>query len=256
MEMDALDTQYYESPLGKLSIKFLGEKPGWTFKKYFIPGAGYNSTPYYIPYDSVDKEQTMEWIMYICTNGQQIINTYNPFDMFKEDPEFMNLTYEHSKRSYISKYIIPQKLIAPELITYQEEVTQRLWRTICWYNECLQKVQNIRDSIITQKKKHYEEAQRFAHTQSIQLEKEKEDNARFKNSQMNLIKSTLNYVLTDEEIEAIINRYIPEVLLRSKPHNFFKKNTLLVMQVLNRFALDHKIRVEDAETIFKELWTY
>jgi hypothetical protein len=50
--------------------------------------------------------------------------------------------------------------------------------------------------------------------------------------------------LTEQEAEA--------VLAHLDPSNKFKKEALLALQVLNRFATEHKIRVEDAITVFRE----
>ncbi len=86
---------------------------------------------------------------------------------------------------------------------------------------------------------------------------------------INKVKSTMIYPLTNDEIEAIIYHLIKEKSLVSqtevrfkcqydylafiRKNKLFKKNTLLALQVLNRFARDHDIRFQDAETVFNEI---
>lgn len=50
--------------------------------------------------------------------------------------------------------------------------------------------------------------------------------------------------LTEQEAEA--------VLAHLDPSSKFKKDTLLALKIFNKFATEHKIRVEDAITIFRE----
>lgn len=245
--MDQLDTWYYESPLGKLSLKFISENPGWEFKKYYVT---HGCQPYWIPYDQSDKEQTMKWIMYIHTDGKNMIDNYNPSDALKTDSQY--LSYPDELKHIYLRRIGPVKLTVPELICYQEDDKQRLHRTICWYNECIQLINRQNNSILERERKRSQEARAYSVDPKIErLEAEK-----FRSTQINLVKHKLNYPLTDDEMESIIGRFIPEVLLRSKPLVLYKNNTLLALQVMNRYARDHGIRVEDAEIVFKELWKY
>jgi len=50
--------------------------------------------------------------------------------------------------------------------------------------------------------------------------------------------------LTEQEAEA--------VLAHLDPSSKFKKDTLLALKIFNKFATEHKIRVEDAITVFRE----
>ncbi len=246
--MDQVDTWYYESPLGKLSLKFISENPGWEFKKYYVT---YGCSPYYIPYDQSNKEQTMKWIQYIHTDGMKMINNYNPIDAFKSDSHYLSCPDEN-KSMYLRNMIIPVKLTAPELITYQEDDKQRLFRTTCWYNECIQLINRQNNSLLEQKRKMIEQAKI---NQDYQ-EKERQEAEKYKNIEINRVKHKLNYPLTDDEIEAIIAKFIPEGLLGIRPLIRYKNNTLLALQVMNRYARDNEIRVEDAETVFKDIWKY
>ena len=58
--------------------------------------------------------------------------------------------------------------------------------------------------------------------------------------------------LTEQEAEAILAYFIPTDTYSPDIHFKFKKDTLLALKVLNRFATEHKIRVEDAMTVFRE----
>jgi hypothetical protein len=59
--------------------------------------------------------------------------------------------------------------------------------------------------------------------------------------------------LMEQEAEAILAYFIPVDNTYSPDANLgFKKDTLLALKVLNRFATEHKIRVEDAITVFRE----
>jgi hypothetical protein len=57
--------------------------------------------------------------------------------------------------------------------------------------------------------------------------------------------------LTEQEAEAVLAHLDPSIHIKTDAL-FVKKNTLLALQVLNRFATEHKIRVEDAITVFRE----
>jgi hypothetical protein len=57
--------------------------------------------------------------------------------------------------------------------------------------------------------------------------------------------TTIPMDLTDEEKEAVIMYIAPD-------EKSFRKNTLLALKVLNRFAKEQEIRFEDAVTVFKE----
>ncbi len=86
---------------------------------------------------------------------------------------------------------------------------------------------------------------------------------------INKVKSTIIYPLTNDEIEAIIYHLIKakslvghyetsfkcqyDYLAFIRKNKLFKKNTLLALQILNRFARDHGIRFQDAETVFNEI---
>jgi hypothetical protein len=57
--------------------------------------------------------------------------------------------------------------------------------------------------------------------------------------------------LTSQEAEAVIEHLQPEVLRRQMPR-VFQKDTRLALQVINRYATEAGIRVEDAMTILRE----
>jgi len=59
--------------------------------------------------------------------------------------------------------------------------------------------------------------------------------------------------LTEQEAEAILAYFIPVDNTYSPDANLgFKKDTLLALKIFNKFATEHKIRVEDAITVFRE----
>jgi hypothetical protein len=57
--------------------------------------------------------------------------------------------------------------------------------------------------------------------------------------------------LTEQEAEAVLVQLNASIPIKTDGL-VVKKDTLLALQVLNRFATEHKIRVEDAITVFRE----
>ncbi len=72
------------------------------------------------------------------------------------------------------------------------------------------------------------------------------------------VRSEVNPELTDEEIEAILIHLssnqdsFSHRTFKSRLYKTFRKNTLLALKVLNRFAKENEIRFEDSVAVFKE----
>ena len=75
------------------------------------------------------------------------------------------------------------------------------------------------------------------------------------------IKNIYNYILKEcdgpypakeRQKNDLLEKYFQYPRIRQKIFNESEKNTLLALQILNKYANDKKIRVEDAKVVFNE----
>lgn len=123
--------------INELQLKFLSENPGWTFNHDHI----HYDKEYYIPYDKEGKENKGKWIGYINTSAQNLIDSYNPSDYFKDD-YYYNRMPEGHKKNYLTKHRIPLEIIKPNFIVHIDGC-DILERSISYYRQCLFKYNEV-----------------------------------------------------------------------------------------------------------------
>ncbi len=199
----------------ELKTRFLATHHG-----YFFP-EGSN-----IPITSKGNVDADTFLIYIINEGTNLINKYNIHDLVREAlPEMKDIIYRGMLRiPYDSINKVKPK--HPKLFIPQSNISvdERLQIAITYYNECKKSVQDVNKKVLE--------------TINMGFHQTKE-------SIIEHIQSKVSITLDEEEIEAVIMHINPK-------DKTFRKNTLLALKVLNRFAKEQEIRFEDAVTVFSD----
>ncbi len=179
---------------------------------YFFP-EGSN-----IPITSKGRVDADTFLIFIINEGTEQIDNYTIYNMVQHVPLEMRSTY--AKRigavEHLCSSIKPKypKLSMPQGSTVPIE--ERLALALDYYKKCEDNICECNQFVL----------------------------AAFENVKCSGL-TTIPMDLTDEEREAIIMYINPN-------EKTFRKNTLLALKVLNRFAKEQEIRFEDAVTVFTE----
>ena len=171
-----------------------------------------------MPINSKGKVDWDTFLTFIINEGIEQIDYYTIYNMVQYVPVEMKSLY--AKRigavEHLCSSIKPKypKLSIPQSSTVPIE--ERLEKALDYYNQCEENISECNKIVLTA----------------------------IENVKCSEI-TTIPMDLTDEEIEAVL-MYI------GSDQKTFRKNTLLALKVLNRFAKEQEIRFEDAVTVFTE----
>lgn len=189
---------------------------------------GYFFGPDSTPITSTGKPDWDTFLIFIINQGTDIIDYYTIYDMIKDVPvEMKSLYAKHIQSLEKSLNVKPRhpKLTMPQGSTSPEI---RLQNAMAYYLKCEENVRECNKTILDAIDKAIIDGDPGQKLVSH-------------------IRSSIPMELTDEEIEAVI-------VYVSGPDNItFRKNTLLALKVLNRFARENEIRFEDAVAVFIDL---
>lgn len=204
------------SSLESLKSRFLATHSGF----FFGPG----DTP-------ITSKGSIDWdtfLIFIISEGTKLIENYTIYNMVARVPPEM-------KSLYMTRIEVVEKTLnvrprLPKLMMPQGEGSsdERRQNSLDFYNKCEECVREC-DKVVL----------------------DAIDKVLAVDSRQKLlckVRSGIGMELTDEEIEAVL------VHLSSSPERFatFRKDTLIALKVLNRFAKENEIRFEDAVTVFRE----
>ena len=209
----------------------------------------------------MESKETHDWITYISKKSEElkeqmlnpkpIDNTYHSKLSVEKEKQLMHLKLSDIKRADTTvgdrwrQLWVEESYYHQLYVLFQQEL-KRKEQEFKQYQEALQKVMERKEQEMKMKK----EAQRKLMEEQIKeqtriLAVEEHE----KNSLFLSFKEKMKGFTTDEENEALLAKYM---LNRNSIRRYFKGNTLLALQVVNRFANENKIRVEDAETVISE----
>ncbi len=268
------EKEWFASPAGQLATKFISENPGCTFTCSSHP----NNFNFKIwspsRYEHLDK-----WCNYIYKITTDEIKTFN--DSIPENLKKLVIPIDiNFHRDYVSGCDLnTQAAMSHSSHIKASSLSAFYERAIGCINNAKFVVQRKKDEeeeerIALEEYKKEEEKKRLKRIEDIRLaqEKKKEEERitceKYKTSIIESFNSVITYTFTTDEIEALCYRYAPKYIptttvskIKIKSQipvadktEIFKKNTLLEMQALNRFARDHYIRVEDAEIVIEDIW--
>ncbi len=203
--------------MDQIKTKFLSTHHG-----YFFPeGAD-------IPINSKGMPDADTFLLYLINEGTRLITHFYSDNIIHEvSPEMKDIIYYriiHFTHHELIRKIKPKqpKLFIPQ--SSSAPVDQRLQIAINYYNECKKSVYDAYKIVLDTINMGYHET---------------------KESIIERLQSEVSATLNDEEIEAVIMYINPK-------DKTFRKNTLLALKVLNRFAKEQEIRFEDAVTVFSD----
>ncbi len=189
-------------------------------ERFLHSHVGYFFGPGDMPITSAGRPDWDTFLIFIINQGTDMIDYYTIYDMVQYVPIEMKSVY--AKRiSTIEKTINVKpkhpKLIIPQGSSVSAE--ERLRKAFEYYNKCEENIRECNKMVLDAIDKVLEPIQKLL----VDIEMD----------------------LTDEEIEAVIMYINPK-------EKTFRKNTLLALKVLNRFAKEQEIRFEDAVKVFSE----
>ncbi len=261
------EKEWFASPAGQLTTKFISENPGCTFTCSSHP-----NNPNFKIWSPLRYEHLDKWCNYIYKITTDEIKTYN--DSIPEDLKKLVAPIDiNFHRDYVSPCdVTTQSAMSHSSHIKASSLSAFYERAIgCIHNHKFT-VQQKKDEI--EAKQEEDEKKRIKRIEDIRLAQEKEREVdrikreEYKTSIIASFNSVITYTFTTDEIEALCYRYAPKYIptttvskIKIKSQipiadktEIFKKNTLLAMQALNRFARDHYIRVEDTEIVIKDIW--
>lgn len=201
-----------------LKIRFLASHIG-----YFFP-EGSN-----MPINSKGKPDWDAFLIFIICQGIEHIDYYTIYDMVQNVPLEMRSLY--AKRIGAIEKTINVKPKYPKQSIPQGDISteERFQEALNYYNKCEESINECNKIVLDTIDKAFVQGHELIYK----------------------VRSQISLELTDEEIEAVIV-YIATSDLQRESYNTFRKNTLVALKVLNRFAKENEIRFEDAIMVFKE----
>ncbi len=195
---------------------------------------GYFFGPGDMPINSAGKPDYDAFLIFIICQGTDLIDYYTIYDMVQHVPLEMKSLY--AKRIGAIENTINVKPKHPKLNMPQGNcsIEERFQNAIGYYNKCEENVRECNKVVLD------------AIDKLLIAEEAKDPNQRL----LDRICAEIQKDLTYEEIEAVLV-YIALAEAEGRAQGF-RKNTLLALKVLNRFAKENEIRFEDAITVFKE----
>ncbi len=210
----------------ELKTRFLATHHGY----FFGPGD--------MPITSAGRPDWDTFLIFVINQGTDMIDYYTIYDMVKHVPVEMKSLY--AKRINTIEKTINVKPKHPKLLMPQSSAApteERFQKALEYYNKCEENIRECNKMVLD----------------AIDKVIADEDPGR---QLLDRIRSEVSVTLQDEEIEAVIMHIKPDEKTFSSETaiqpSFTRKNTLLALKVLNRFAREHEIRFEDAVTVFSE----
>jgi hypothetical protein len=201
-----------------LKTRFLASHHG-----YFFP-EGSN-----IPISSKGGVDWDTFLTFIINEGTEQIDYYTIYNIVQHVPVEMKSLYA-TRISAIEKTLNVKpkypKLLMPQGSGSDQE---RFQQAMQYYNKCEENISECNKIVLD------------AIDKVLESEDAKDPGKRL----LEILHAEIPMDLTDEEIEAVL-------IYIGSEQKTFRKNTLLALKVLNRFAKEQEIRFEDAVTVFTE----
>jgi hypothetical protein len=213
----------------RLKQRFLSSHYG-----YFFASNGDTLEP------PINSKGSIDWdtfLILIINQGIELIDYYTIYDMVQHVPVEMKSVY--AKRIAAIEKKLPKYLVKPKypkLMMPQDSsipVEVRLKEAIDYYNKCEDNIRDCNKVIIDAIDKLIADEESADPGQKL----------------LDRVRAQIPMELTNEEIEAVI-MHVKEITHEGIT---FRKNMLLALKVLNRFAREQEIRVEDAIAVIKDL---
>ncbi len=197
---------------------------------YFFP-EGSN-----MPINSKGRSDWDTFLIFIINEGTERIDNYTIYDMVQQVPLEMRSLY--ARRIGVIEKNINVKPKYPKLLLPQGEASteDRLQKALDYYNKCEENIRECNKVVLD------------AIDKALVVEETSDPGQKL----LCKIRIGISMELTDEEIETVIVWLVATEGLQREPYKTFRKNTLLALKVLNRFAKENEIRFEDAVAVFKE----
>ncbi len=260
------EKEWFASTAGQLATKFISENPGCTFTCSSHP-----NNPNFKIWSPSRYEHLDKWCNYIYKITTDEIKTFN--DSIPENLKKLVIPIDiNFHRDYVSGCdLTTQAAMSHSSHIKASSLSAFYERAIGCINNAKFAVQRKKDEIEAKQEEERIKRQKAVEEYRLKIEKEREVDRlkiekereeeriareEYKTSIIDSFNSVIAYTFTTDEIEALCYKYAPEYIptyIDTSTH-IFKKNTLLAMQALNRFARDHYIRVEDAEIVIKDIW--
>ncbi len=212
--------------LETLKNRFLATHVG-----YFFPEGSY------MPINSKGTPDWDTFLTFIICQGTDRVVNYTIYDMVQQVPLEMRSLY--AQHIGIIEKNINVKPKYPKLLLPQGESSsgeERLQKALDYYNKCEENIRECNKVVLD------------AIDKALVVEEASDPGQKL----ICKIRSGTSMKLTNEEIEAVIVWLGATSDLQRESYNTFRKNTLIALKVLNRFAKENDIRFEDAVTVFKE----
>jgi hypothetical protein len=180
--------------------------------------------------------RTTMWDTFEHYLEKQSYEIIKKWDLFKNS----NGTGPQSRQAFIEQYV-SNHVIMPKRPTYDSKVFEELLEQ----DEILYYV-NIRNWYIEIQKEYNKQVQVYNEIQ----DREVKEYPSYKPPCIERLRLQMpHFKITDEEAEACLAVFPPSINIYNTP---FRHDTLLYMKLINRFAKEHEIRVEDVEALLYE----
>lgn len=189
----------------------------------------------------INSKGSIDWdtfLIFIINQGTDLIDYYTIYDMVQHVPVEMKSVYaKHIGAIEKTINVKPKhpKLMMPQSSSVTAE--ERLQRAMDYYNKCEENIRDCNKVVLDAIDKLL--ADEIAADPRQRL--------------LDKVRAHIPMELTNEEIEAVVSHVVNIYGLYLDHGITFRKNMLLALKVLNRFAREQEIRVEDAITVFKDL---
>ncbi len=261
------EKEWFASPTGQLATKFISENPGCTFTC-----SSHHNNPNFKIWSPSRYEHLDKWCNYIYTITVDEVKTYND-----SIPEQLKKLVAPIDVNFHRDYVLPCDITTQQLHAYSSSVKAS---SLSAFYECVIECTRNHKFAFQQKKDEIEveeriKRQKVAEDLRVNREEKRIAHEKYKTSIIASFNSVITYTFTTDEIEALCYIYAPIYVPKKTATSttkipladttkipladttkIFKKNTLLAMQALNRFARDTEIRVEDAKEVIADIWTF